>query len=210
MNKNIQNLNIPEENKILLSKIDKRISYLSEKTQEYFDNSIYISSKKIEEAYTMNKDLVLILREKNDLIKEFRNNYLNIIEKNKKDFTQELDLKTEDKIDEISLINNTLDNIHNFVKFDDKSDALEIRRKYIKKKTKKRKNEMNKTLSELESKINEGNMLSIVPMKEDVELIKMFIDKDEVCKTKKLYLIPTFIFLVSIILIGGLIWLILV
>ena len=206
MNKNIINLNIPEENKILLSKIEKRIDILASKNQKYFENIMMVSSENIENAYSNNEDLLKILKQNNDKIHEIKQTSYSIREKHQTNFTTEVSLTLEEKEEPISIIKSTLDNRMNLVDADKKMFTLNKRIRFLNKRTNFRKDEMHNSIKELEAQINQVTSLDIKPVQEDLILIKNYIDSKEIEKTKLYFLIPIVLFFVSFITAGVAIW----
>ncbi len=205
MSKNIQNLNIPEENKILLSKIERKVPFLSRKSDEYFENAKTVKADRIEEAYSVNKDLVSILKTNDQLTESLIEKSFNIRKTHQTDFTREVELTVTDKLNDYAVIKSTIDQKDKLVGSDDKLTALSRRKKYIELRTKKRKEKMLRSFEILENKIDNENLLDIQPMKEDVELIKKFIDPKEINKTRNLYWI-IFAAMALVIILGGLLW----
>ncbi len=210
MNKEILDLKTSEEKKILFSKILKKVDVLSIKTKNYFDKSILISSEKIKNAYSNNEDLISILEQNNELIDLIQNESYSIRSKHQTNFTKEIQLDVSQNKDEISIIQNTLDYKDEFINSNDKMSVLSKRQSYLSRRNARRKQEMNDAIENLELRIDNNNLLDIKPMKEDVSLIKNFIDKKEISKSKILYLFSFVIFMISLILliifIGGLLW----
>ncbi len=207
MNKNISQLNIPEENKILLSKIERKVAFLSRKSDEYFNSVKTVRSKNIEEAYAVNEDLISILKQNNDLIEQLKNKSLNIRKAHQTDFTREVQLSVTEQVNQVSIIDSTIEQKDGLISADDKLFALSKRRSFMKKGGSRRKAEMNLALKNLDARISNENLLDIKPMKEDVQLIKKFIDRDEINKTKRIYYIWVSIMVTSLIILGGvLLW----
>jgi len=207
MNKNIINLNIPEENKILLSKIEKRIYLLSDQSQLYFENIMMVSSENIENAYSNNEDLLKILKKNDDKIYEIKKESYSIREKHQTNFTAEIPLDSGEKEEEpISIIKNTLDNRMNLVDADQKMLVLNKRIRFLNKKKKFRKEEMQTAFKNIQEKINEVKSVDIKPIKEDIKLIKHYINPKEIKNTKLYFLIPIILFIASIITMGVAIW----
>ncbi len=206
MNKNISHLNIPEENKILLSKIERRVSFLSNKSEEYFDSVKTVRSKNIEEAYAVNEDLISILKQNNDLIMQLKDKSLSIRQEHQTDFTREVQLSVTEQVNQASIINSTIDQKDKLVTSDEKLYALSKRRAFIKNGTARRKSEMMLALNSLEKRISNENLLDIQPMKEDVELIKKFINPKEINKSRHIYYLILGIMIFVLIMLGGAIW----
>ncbi len=210
MNKNIADLKTSEEKKILFSRIEKRVGLISEKTKDYFEKSMSVSSDKIKNAFSNNEDLISILEQNNSLMNEIGRKSYAVKERNKTNFTKEIKLEVSQEIDNISLIQNTLDYKDRLINADDKMNALTKKESYINNRNKKRKEEMEESILNLELKSNDSDLLDIKAIKEDVFLIKNYIDDKEIKKTKLLYLLPIITTLVSVFLlilfIGGLLW----
>ncbi len=205
MSKNIHNLNIPEENKILLSKIERKVPFLSRKCDEYFENAKTVKADRIEEAYSVNKDLVSILRTNDKLADELIQDSFQIRKTHQTDFTREVDLSVTNNIINSSIIKSTIEQKDKLIDSDEKLFALSKRKKYIENRNSKRKAEMEKAIFELEQKIANENVLNIQPMIEDVELIKKFINPREINKSRRLYWIIIILSFVVMIT-GGLLW----
>ncbi len=209
MNKNISNLNIPEENKILLTKISKRVSFLNNKSEEYFDNAKTVKSKNIEEAYAVNEDLISILNENKDLVNNLKDDSLEIRKKHQADFTREVTLTVTQQVLQSSIIKSTIEHKDNLITADEKMTALTKKKNYIKNRNNKRRIEMETVLDGLEKRIHNEDFLDIEPMKEDVLLIKKFIDPRLINRTRYLYLLTLVPLAFAIATIGGvLIWLV--
>lgn len=206
MNKNVSELNIPEENKILISKIEKRIDFLSEKTQDYFEKTMTISPQKIENAYSVNEDLISILIEKDQIIEEIKTESHSIRIKHQTNFTNEIQINLSKKEDNSSIINNALNRKDNFINSEEKSFVLNKRIKYLKTRNSKRKKEMEESIEKLEKRLKNDKILDVKPTKEDIFLIKSFLDQKEITKTRTLYFIPFILMFLTIILIGSWIW----
>lgn len=206
MNKSIIELNIPEENKILLSKIERRISFLSDKTHDFFEKSISISSKKITEAYSVNEDLISILTKKDSIIDEMTTRSYSIRESHQTNFTKEIQLDISQEIDNISIIKNTLVTKDNLVNSDDKMYVLNKIEKYNSNKNRRRKREMQESIENLESRIENDNIIDIEPIKEDQLLIKSYINENKINGKAYLFFMPIILFLATIIMAGAVIW----
>ncbi|NQX83540.1 MAG: hypothetical protein HRS50_02415, partial [Mycoplasmataceae bacterium] len=174
----------------------------------YFEKTMTISSNKIEEAYSINEDLTSILNKYNEFIDLIQNESYSIRENHQTNFTKEIRLDTPQEIDNISIIKNTLDNRYHFVNADDKMFALNKREKFLLNKNKKRRKEMKDSIEDLEERIENNQLLDIASMKEDISLIKTTLNPKDIARTKFLYIIPVLLMLISLILIGGLVWLI--
>ncbi len=207
MNKNIYELSISEENKIHLSKIEKRVSFLREKAEKYFDDLVIIKSDKIESAYSVNEDLISILKQNNNTVDLLKEESFNIRETHQTDFTREVKLSILDDVTSSTDINFDANIRDTLVKADEKMQALTRRKNYIKIRTTKRKAEMNLAINNLEDRIENESVLSIESMKEDVRLIKKFIDPKEINKTRYLYFFILIPLVIIMTVIGGaLIW----
>ncbi len=203
MSRLIQELNIPEENKILLSKIEKRVSFLSERSNNYFDYVIKIASKDIERAYEVNEDLISILTKNTQLIKDLRHESFQIREDHQVNFTKEVKLDVSQEVDDISLIKNTLAKKEELISADDKHLALGKVKKYIQKGTKSSKKAMEESISLLEKRIETEDLLNIEPMTEDIKLIKKFINPKQISNTKAIYTTLGIVTLIILLLSGG-------
>lgn len=203
MKKNILELNIPEENKILLSKIDNKVTFLSEKADEYFANTLSIKSDKIEEAYSVNENLISILRENDELVESLRRESFNIREIHQTDFTREIKLTVTEEVTKASIIKSTIDQKDKLLTADQKLFALQKRRNFISKGGAKRKKEMDNAFNILEESIANERLLNIAPMQEDVQLINKFINPKEINKTRYLYLAFIIPLLIVVIMLGG-------
>ncbi len=207
MSKNISNLNIPEENKILLSKIERKIPFLAGKSEEYFDSVKTVRSKNIEEAYAVNEDLISILKQNNDLMMQLKERSLGIRKEHQADFTREVQLSVTEQVNQVSLIESTIDQKDKLVTSDEKLYALSKRKAYIKNGGSRRKAEMKLALGNLEKRISNENILDIKPMKEDVVLIKKFINTKEINKTRRVYYLILGVLAFTTIMLGGaMIW----
>ncbi len=205
MNKKINDLKISEENKILFLKMEKKIPSLEKKVQEYFDSSLIISSDAIKNAFSNNVDLLKILDEKKEIIKEVKNDFYSIREKYQIDFSQEklVDVTEENKL---SITQNILDSRTQLVNSEKKMFILNKKIKYIKKKNKKRKMEMDQEFKLLENKIKENELMDISFIKEDLNLMKNFIDEDEMNNKKLFYLFPIIVMIFSVFFMAVIIW----
>ncbi len=205
MNKKINDLKISKENKILFLKMEKKIPSLEKKVQEYFDSSLIISSDAIKNAFSNNVDLLKILDEKKEIIKEVKNDFHSIREKYQIDFSQEklVDVTEENKL---SITQNILDSRTQLVNSEKKMFTLNKKIKYIKKKNKKRKMEMDQEFKLLENKIKENELMDISFIKEDLNLMKNFIDEDEMNNKKLFYLFPIIVMIFSVFFMAVIIW----
>ncbi len=206
MSKNISHLNIPEENKILLSKIERKVPFLSRKSEEYFDSVKTVRSKNIEEAYAVNEDLISILKQNNDLIMQLKDKSLSIRKEHQTDFTREVQLSVTEQVNQASIINSTIDQKDKLVTSDEKLYALSKRRAFIKNGSARRKSEMKLAMDSLERRISNENLLDIQPMKEDVKLIKKFIDLKDINKSRRIYFLVVAIVAFMLIVLGGALW----
>ncbi len=176
MKKNIANINIAEENKVLLSKIEKKVNFLSRKNDEFFMNAKTVRSKNIEEAYSVNEDLISILKHNDELIQTLKSDSQNIEEEHSKSLTQEYTFNfIEDEII-TDKIKSTIEHKDDLIKSDDKYNALSKRKKYLKYRNSKRKALMNEAINDLKERANDKNILDIEPMKDDIQLIDNYID----------------------------------
>ncbi len=201
------NLNIPEENKILLSKIERRVPFLSKRCLTYFENVKTVKSDKIEEAYAINEDLISILSTNNQKIEDVKNESKSIRQKHQVDFTKEINLDITKQLEESNIIRSTIDQKDKLIKAEDKLSLLNKRRKYIETKNKKRKEEFEFDSQKLMQRINDENILDIQPMKEDITLINKFIDEREIRKYRWLYILIPILILIIILTLGGvLLW----
>lgn len=209
MSNNIFNLKMKDEDKILLSKINKRVSFLSNKADTYLSEQVVIRTDAIEEAYSVNEDLISILRENDELTKDLREESFSIRVNHQADFTREVHLSVTEEIKENSLIKSTIEHKDKLITSDEKLYALSKRRNFIKSPTSKRKAEMLSTLDSLEDRINNEQLLSIEPMKEDIMLINKFINPKEINKTWWIYVFVLIPFITLVLLLGGvLIWIV--
>ncbi len=202
MNKNIFDLNITDEDKILLSSIEKKILFLSEKTKEYFDKAISISSDRIEEAYSINRNLVSILKKKKELASNVEIELYRINSSHAESLTKEINLnilQTSMETRNIFIIENTLESKDKLISYEDKSDVLSKKHKYLKSKSKKDKKDFEESLVSLEAKIENDKVLDIEPLKEDVNLIKNLIDLNEIAKYKLFYYLLFVILFISFV-----------
>ncbi len=206
MSKNINNLNIPEENKILLSKIERRVPFLSKKYSEYFEKTIAVIPEKIEEAYVINENLISILSVNDAMVEGLTNKSFEIRKSHQTDLTREVSLDITNQLEQANLIKSTIEQKDKLVKADRKLEVLSKRKKYIDKRTSKAKFEMNEQIKELEKEIRNENFLDIDLMKEDVSLIKNFIDPAKINKGKWLIYLIMLLILLIIIFTGGAIW----
>lgn len=207
MSKHIENLNIPEENKILLSKIDKKIIFLNRKTDEFFDGSLVVDSERIEDAYAINEDLISILNKNEDLVTKLKEESLSIRKSHQTDFTREIDLSITNKVNEYSLIKTTIEKKDNLINLEEKLYALSRKKNFIRNRTNRRKLEMDTAFLELEKKLNNEKTLYIDSMEEDIFLIKKFIDPKLINRSRLLLLTFIIPLITIIILFGGvLIW----
>ena len=108
MNKRINELKISKENKILLSKMEKKIDILSEKVNKYFDSKLKIDSDSIKDAFSNNEDLLKILNKNNEDINEIKRKFYSIREKYQVDFKNKEDSE-EEIINKKNIIQNTLE-----------------------------------------------------------------------------------------------------
>lgn len=205
MNKDISELNIPEESKILISKIEKRITFLSSKAQEHFDKSISIAENKIKDAYSNNEDLISILKQNDELAKEIRDAASSIRKGYQTNFTKEQILDVTKEVDDIKIITNTVDYKDNLIKSADKINLLHKRKKYLNNRNARRKVEYESELERIEEQINKEATLNIKPMSDDIDLIKKFIDKKKIKNGKFWYLINFLILIVIIVIVIGII-----
>ncbi len=203
MNKNIFELNIPEENKILLSKIEKKVEFLAGKTEDFFGDLVVIRSEKIEAAYSVNEDLISILNENKDLSSNLKKESFNIREIHQTDFTREVKLDVSEEISRASIIKSTIDQKDQLITADEKLFALNKRKNYIKNKNAKRKSEMNRAMEDLEERIANEQLLPIAPMKEDVKLINKYLNPREINSTRYLYLFVIIPIIFVLMIMGG-------
>lgn len=208
MNKRIMELNISEENKILISKLEKRIETLSLKAQEHFDKSLSVSDDKIKAAYSNNEDLISILEQNDELASLIRHQASEIREQHQTNFTREQTLDISREVDDLSVINNTVDYKDNLVTADDKLNLLNKRIKFIKNKNTKRKEEYEKELDKIDIKMKKEEVLDINPMQEDVRLIKKLVDPKRLTSGRWWYLINIALLMLAVIIFIGAIWLI--
>ncbi len=206
MNKRIMELNISEENKILISKIEKRISSLSLKAQEHFDKAISLSAEKIKDAYSSNDDLVSILEQNDEIVSLIRKEATEIREQHQTNFTREQELNVSKEIDNLLIINNTVEYKDNLISARDKKMLLNKKNQYLQNRNKKRKDEYINELERIELKLNEEKILDIAPMKEDIKLIKKFVDEKKIVKGKIWYLVNVVLLILVVLVIGGAIW----
>lgn len=208
MDKRILDLNTSEENKILISKIEKRIALLSIKAQEYFDKSLLISEEKMKAAYSNNEDLISILEQNDELANEIRKIASGIREQHQTNFTREQTLDISQEVDDLSVINNTVDCKDNIVTADDKMKLLNKRLKYLKHKNSRRKEEYNKELDRIEIKMDNEKVLDITPMKDDIKLIYKLVDPNRLSTGKFWYFVNIILLVLAIVIIGAAIWMI--
>lgn len=208
MDKRILDLNISEENKILISKIEKRVVLLSVKAQEYFDKSLLISEEKMKAAYSNNEDLISILEQNDELANEIRKIASGIREQHQTNFTREQTLDISQEVDDLSVINNTVDCKDNIVTADDKMKLLNKRIKYLKHKNSRRKEEYNKELDRIEIKMGNEKVLDITPMKDDIKLINKLVDPNRLSTGKFWYFVNIILLVLAIVIIGAAIWMI--
>ena len=204
MNKNINDLNISKENKILITKIEKKISVLSNEIQEYFDSSLLVSSKSIKDAFSNNEDLLKILNMNNIEINEIKNDFNLIRNKYQIDFDSEY--KSEEYDDKLNIVKNTISSRTQLVNSEKKMFVLNKRIKYLDIKTKKRKNEMNKHLKSIEKKINDTEIINTNLLKEDLSLIKNYIDEKKLLRKRFFYYLPIIFTFISMVLVGAMVW----
>ncbi len=209
MNNKIWELNIPEEEKILLSKIDKKVNFLSDKSEDFFKAIIQLDGTKLESAYSVNEDLISILKTNSSLTEQLKKDSFTIRETHQTDFTREVQLDLSEEVMKSSIIKSTIEHKDELISSDEKLFALSKRKNYIKNKNTKRKAEMDSAIEALEQRIENEQLLNIEPMREDIELIKKYINPKEINKTRYLYL---FIFvpmiLVALSFGGALLWMI--
>lgn len=205
-NTHLNELNISEENKILISKIEKRVLYLEKISEDYFEKTISISSDKIKNAYSNNEDLVSILNKNDDVIQQILSESRQIRIDHQTNFTREQVLNISQEIDNLSLINNTIDNHENLINYEDKEYVLSKKINYLKKNNKKRREEYKKALLELEQKATNENILNIDAINDDIDLIKNYSAHNKNSRFGGYYWISIVLFIISIVIIGGLIW----
>ncbi len=180
MKKNIAALKIPEEEKVLLSKIDKKVPFLSKKADQYFNSVLTVKSENIKEAYSANEDLISILNSKNEEIEKLKEESLKIEQEHRKNATIEFSLSITEEQWTDALIKSTIEQKDDLVKLDEKERVLSKRKKYINKRGAKRKATMIAEINELKRKVEDSSLLNIEPMKEDIKLIEKFIDPKEI------------------------------
>lgn len=206
MNKKILNLNISEENKILLLRIGKQSSFLSDKTDEYFEKNIQISSDKIEEAYFLNKDLISILRENDTLVREIKKQSLSIRVEHQNNFTKEQVLNVPQEKNSLEVIDNTLSKRKELANEKEKSFVLKKWEDYMKNPNPTRKKEWINSLELLEKRTKYENILEIKSMEEDVQMIKSLINSHDLSRRRNYYWVLILWITVSTLLIGVLLW----
>lgn len=206
MDKRILELNISEENKILISKIEKRINLLSVKAQNYFDKSLLMPEDKMKKAYSNNEDLISILEQNDEIAFEIKKIVSDIKEQHHTNFTREQTLNVSKEVDDLSIIKNTVNYKENMVTAADKMILLNKRTKYLKHKNARRKEEYNKELDSIKLKMKNEEILDITPMKDDIKLINKLIDPDRLSTGKTWYFVNIILLLITVIIIGAVIW----
>lgn len=206
MNKNVNKLEIPHEDKILISKIEKRIGFLSEKIKDYFDQSIIISSKKINDAYDSNDNLLIILYQKQNLVDELKNGSKEITKKGQLTKTSEFHLQVPKEVESISLIENTLALKEQIVLAKDKMFVLSKKKNYIKNRNNTRKREMEESFKNFKIKIENDKIVNHSLGEEDVKLIKNFIDPKKIKGINFTYIFTFFSMIISIVILGVILW----
>ncbi len=176
MSKNIHNLNLPEENKILLSRIEKRVPFLSQKYVWYFDNIKTVRSENIEKAYAVNEDLISILSMNDQLVEDLKEKSANIRRQHQTDFTREAELHLTNQLEDTNIIRSTIEQKDKLIKAEVKLQALHNWKKYLKKRNKQTKREMTEKFDAIQRRIDDEAILDIAPMNEDIRLIKKYID----------------------------------
>ncbi len=180
MKKNIALLEIPEEEKVLLSKIDKKVPFLSKKADYFFETALAVKSKNISDAYSANEDLISILNSKNNEIEDLKEKSANIEREHRDKATIEFSLNVTEEGNADDLIKSTIKQKDALVKMEEKELALSKRKKYINKRGAKRKATMVAEINELKRKVDDSKILDIEPMREDIKLIEKFIDPKEI------------------------------
>lgn len=209
MSKLINNLNIPEENKILLSKINKRVSFLNDKTNEYFNNSMAVRHEHIEIAYVVNDDLISILNSNKEMIERLSAESLNIRKVHQKDLTRELQLPFFNQILDSTKANTILEQRSKLITEEEKTFALNKKRVYLEKRTTQKRIEMEEAISNLKRRVEEEKSTNIEAMTEDVRLIEKYIEPKLINKSRWMYtfvLVPTALVLISFL--GVILWII--
>ena len=206
MNKNIIELETSEEKKILISKIEKKITFLEDKTQDFFEKSISVSPKKIRNAFSNNENLILILEQNKELVSLINVESYEIRENHQTNFTKEIELNIKDEIKDISIIQNTLEYRGKIIRSSEKMNVFNKRLKYLENRNKKRETEMLNSERKILTKIKDNKILDIKPMEEDIKLIFSYIDPKEIDRSRFIFLAPIFIFLFSIMVVGVFVW----
>ena len=206
MNKNIIELETSEEKKILISKIEKKITFLADKTQVFFEKSISVSPKKIKNAFSNNENLILILEQNKELVNLINVESYEIRENHQTNFTKEIELNIKDEIKDISIIQNTLEYRGKIIRSSEKMNVFNKRLKYLENRNKKRETEMLNSERKILTKIKDNKILDIKPMEEDIKLIFSYIDPKEIDRSRFIFLAPIFIFLFSIMVVGVFVW----
>lgn len=185
MKKNIADLKLTEEEKILISRIERSIPFLSDSATEYFDKYIVISPDSLKDAFSTNQDLNEILYDKEEYISEINQEVFSIRENHQNNFSKEIRLDDlKQKVDDITIYKNTLAYKDNFGNVDDKLNALSKREKYLQHRNKKRKDDFTKAMVIITPEEGNEEVLNIESMNYEIELINKYIDEKQINKTK--------------------------
>ncbi len=207
MNKEIMELHISEESKILISKLEKRISSLSIKAQEYFDSVVSLSADAIKDAYSNNEDLISILEKNDEIARVIREEASDIRSNHQTNFTREQKLEVSEEIDELSIINNTVDYKDNLVSAEEKMRLFHKKKNYLENRNSKRKEEYEQEKDKLDIKLHQEKVLDITPMQEDIRLIDKYLDEKRITKGRLWYIINIMLFILAVVVIvGAAIW----
>lgn len=206
MNKEIMELNISEESKILILKLEKKISSLSIKAQEHFDSAVSLSADSIKDAYSNNENLISILEKNDEIAIAIREEASDIRSNHQTNFTREQKLEVLEEIDQLSIINNTVNYKDNLVGAEEKMRLLHKKKRYLENRNSKRKEEYDREKDKLDIKLNKEKVLDITPMYEDIRLIDKYLDEKRITKGRLWYIINIMLFIFVVVIIGVVVW----
>ena len=206
MNKEIMELNISEESKILILKLEKKISSLSIKAQEHFDSAVSLSADSIKDAYSNNENLISILEKNDEIAIAIREEASDIRSNHQTNFTREQKLEVLEEIDQLSIINNTVNYKDNLVGAEEKMRLLHKKKRYLENRNSKRKEEYDREKDKLDIKLNQEKVLDITPMYEDIRLIDKYLDEKRITKGRLWYIINIMLFIFVVVIIGVVVW----